>query len=58
MLSDAQWAVLEPLVQAFRPKAKTPPQDPPRSLSAILWRHHDGPAAARRQPAGADRPKK
>lgn len=42
MLSDAQWAVLEPLVEACRPKGKTPPQDLRRTLSAILWRHQNG----------------
>ncbi len=42
MLSDAQGAVLEPLVEASRPKAKTPPQDLRRTLSAILWRHQNG----------------
>ena len=42
MLSDAQWSVLEPLVEACRPKAKTPPQDLGRTLSAILWRHQNG----------------
>ena len=42
MLSDAQWAVLEPLVEACRPKGKTPPQDLRRTLSAILWRHENG----------------
>jgi transposase len=42
MLSDAQWAELEPLVEACRPKAKTPPQDLRRTLSAILWRHENG----------------
>jgi transposase len=42
MLSDAQWAVLEPLVEACRPKAKTPPQDLQRTLSGILWRHQNG----------------
>ena len=42
MLSDAQWADLEPLVDACRPKAKTPPQDLQRTLSAILWRHQNG----------------
>ena len=26
MLSDAQWAVLEPLVEICRPKGKTPPR--------------------------------
>lgn len=42
MLSDRQWAVLEPLVEACRPKAKTPPQDLRRTLSAILWHHQNG----------------
>ena len=42
MLSDAQWALLEPLVEACRPKGKTPPQDLRRTLSAILWRHENG----------------
>ena len=40
MLSDTQWAILEPLVEACRPK--TPPQDLRRTLSAILWRHQNG----------------
>ena len=42
MLSDVQWAMLEPLVEACRPKGKTPPQDLRRTLSAILWRHQNG----------------
>jgi len=42
MLSDEQWAVLEPLVEACRPIGKTPPQDLRRTLSAILWRHQNG----------------
>ena len=42
MLSDAQWSELEPLVEACRPKAKTPPQVLQRTLSAILWRHQNG----------------
>jgi transposase len=42
MLSDTQWAVLEPLVEACRPKGKTPPQDLRRTVSAILWRHQNG----------------
>ena len=42
MLSEAHWAVLEPLVEACRPKGKTPPQDLRRTLSAILWRHQNG----------------
>lgn len=42
MLSDEQWTVLEPLVEACRPIGKTPPQDLRRTLSAILWRHQNG----------------
>ena len=42
MLSDGQWALLERLVEACRPKGKTPPQDLRRTLSAILWRHQNG----------------
>jgi transposase len=42
MLTDAQWAELEPLVEACRPKGKTPPQDLRRTISAILWRHQNG----------------
>lgn len=42
MLMDAQWAMLEPLIEACRPKGKTPPQDLRRTLSAILWRHQNG----------------
>ena len=42
MLTDAQWAVLEPLVEACRPKGKTPPLDLRRTLGAVLWRHNNG----------------
>ena len=42
MLSDGQWALLEPLIEACRPKGKTPPHDLRRTLSAILWRHQNG----------------
>jgi hypothetical protein len=42
MLGDAQWALLEPLVEVCRPKGKTPPQDLRRTISAILWRHQNG----------------
>jgi len=42
MLSDGQWALLEPLIEACRPKGKTPPQDLRRTVSAILWRHQNG----------------
>ena len=42
MLSDAHWMSLEPLIEACRPKGKTPPQDLRRTISAILWRHQNG----------------
>ena len=42
MLSDVQWALLEPLIETCRPKGKTPPQDLRRTISAILWRHQNG----------------
>ena len=42
MLSDAQWGELAPLVEACRPKGKTPPEDLRRTMSAILWRHQNG----------------
>src|SRR3982750_4266782 len=42
MLADAHWMRLEPLIEACRPKGKTPPQDLRRTLSAILWRHENG----------------
>jgi transposase len=42
MLTDAHWMKLEPLIEACRPKGKTPPQDLRRTLSAILWRHENG----------------
>jgi transposase len=42
MLSDAQWALLEPLIEICRPRGKTPPQDLRRTVAAILWRHQNG----------------
>jgi transposase len=42
MLTDAHWMRLQPLIEACRPKGKTPPQDLRRTISAILWRHENG----------------
>ncbi len=42
VLSDEQWAVLEPMVEACRPKGKTPPRDLRRTIEAILWRCNNG----------------
>lgn len=50
MLTDAQWAVLGPLVAARRPHAKVPPSNPRRTIGAILRRHGNG-AEGRSPPA-------
>jgi transposase len=42
VLSDAQWAELEPLVEACRPHAKVPPADLRRTVEAIVWRCSNG----------------
>ena len=42
MLTDAQWAELEPLIEAVRPPAKVPLRHLRRTISAILWRHDNG----------------
>ena len=42
MLTDGVWMDLEPLIEACRPKGKTPPQDLRRTISAIVWRHANG----------------
>ena len=42
VLTDAQWAMLEPLVEACRPHAKVPPSDLRRTVEAILWRCTNG----------------
>jgi transposase len=41
-LTDEEWAVLEPLVEACRPHAKVPPSNLRRTISAIFWRHQNG----------------
>ncbi len=35
-------AMLEPLIEACRPRGKTAPQELRRTISAILWRHQNG----------------
>ncbi len=42
VLSDAQWAELEPLIEACRPQGRTEPLDLRRSIEAIVWRHRNG----------------
>jgi transposase len=42
MLTDRDWAALEPLIEACRPHAKVPSPHLRRTMSAILWRHQNG----------------
>ena len=42
MMTDEQWTVLEPLIDACRPHAKVPSPHLRRTLEAILWRHENG----------------
>lgn len=42
VLSDAQWALLLPLIEECRPKGKTRHHDLRRTFEAILWRHQNG----------------
>jgi len=41
-LTDATWAVWEPLIEEVRPHGKTPPKELRRTISAIFWRHQTG----------------
>jgi transposase len=42
VLTDEQWAALEPLVLEVRPRGKTPHEDLRQTMEAILWRHRNG----------------
>ena len=42
VLTDEQWAVLAPLVEACRPHAKVPPSDLRRTVEGIIWRCRNG----------------
>ncbi len=42
MLTDGQWAALEPLIEACRPPAKVASQNLRQTMSAIIWRHQNG----------------
>src|SRR5690349_10320915 len=42
MLTDRAWMDLELLIEACRPKGKTPPQDRRRTIAAIVGRHANG----------------
>ena len=49
--TDAEWAVWEPLIEAVRPRGKTPPKELRRTIAAVFWRHQNG-ATWRAIPAG------
>ena len=42
VLTDAQWEVLAPLIEACRPPHKTDHHDLRRTIEAIIWRHDSG----------------
>ena len=42
VLTDPQWEVLAPLIEASRPPDKTDHHDLRRTIEAIIWRHDDG----------------
>jgi transposase len=42
VLTDVQWSVLSPLIEACRPKGKTPLRHLRRTVEAIIWRHQNG----------------
>ena len=42
VLTDEQWAVLEPLIEECRPRGKTRHHDLRRTVEAIIWRHENG----------------
>ena len=47
VLTDAQWEVLTPLIEACRPPHKTEHHDLRRTIEAIIWRHDSGAKVAR-----------
>ena len=42
VLTDVQWRVLAPLIEACRPPYKTNHHDLRRTIEAIIWRHDNG----------------
>ena len=39
---DAWWAMPRPLIEAVRPRGRTPHRDLRRTIAAIVWRHRNG----------------
>jgi transposase len=42
VFTDEAWAIWAPLIEAVRPRGKTPPKDLRRTIAAIFWRHQNG----------------
>ena len=42
VFTDAEWSLVEPLVEACRPHAKVPPSNLRRTVEAIVWRCQNG----------------
>ena len=42
VLSDAEWMVLEPMIEACRPHRKTQHHDLRQTVEAIVWRCKNG----------------
>jgi transposase len=42
VLTDAEWKVLEPLIETCRPRHKTEHHNLRRTIEAIIWRHDNG----------------
>ncbi len=42
VLTDAQWAVLEPLIEACRPHYETQHHHLRRTMDTIIWCHQNG----------------
>lgn len=42
VLTDADWDVLQPLIEECRPRGKTQPHELRRTIEAIIWRHDNG----------------
>ena len=42
VLSDAQWLMLQPLIEACRPHHQTRHHDLRRTIEAIIWRCQNG----------------
>jgi len=40
--TDETWVIWERLIEAVRPRGKTPPHDLLRTIAAIFWRHENG----------------